>query len=995
MTTLSKFDALKLKFQESQLRLTHEAEAEAKRRAEHEAEERKSAESKRKTTPAASKPAVPEVPKGSESKGDTKSQTTAPGSQTVKKLGFKMPESTFMAPPAPPESPGPVKGKDYGETVPHRVSLSDIINKKYRTSTEKKSDAKAAVKVPPLPTVPPVPPQMSTEDAASALRTMKGVKLLKSMRVPKGMPMPTQKAWSEDAHYTYKMMFGKRGKDRQAWVAFFSQPAALLPENKEFFDTILKEEQTIFPSGGSMRGLINRMKDGFSAPRPATILVSNEEMFEVCKRFYADPDLVWDFRGKLWSDPSLSVPINDESAYGMPYLGPDPSDRSKDAHFEDLLKNCQKVWDGLEATLPATLEKFVGVKSGPWRPLMTTLLKNKSAVYDVVEEQKKTRPYYVMPAHLALLFSQLCHGVMAGVRSELDLLAEGSEAAGTSCAFKMSWFYGGADKLLNWVANAKYAALSYCDDNYWRLVVFINGVETVFIAAPDVKHMDMSLGPHWGAVVSRWFNMFYQDKLDTKWQILLDLGIYMSFTTPAMVDGLVVAEFGQGLSSGTPFTHVVDQVASAVAHVKVVPMLETLSGKEYKDAATAAADMRDLMAMIKAMLAKDLGLHLKDGTTDFVRVAEREKGKDWTFILSEVGQKNPWPPFLGCQLAMSHEGPVPVLEEKKLVHSLLNPVFSDSPGSKMARAYGIGLAACFYPRIFAACGSIWAASKAQGFNPNRVSVEMPGTGEDSELPLEAQPYNFKKSEQGDYLYTDDGEPIVESVRDFPPAEVFQRYYFPKEGKEEAVVTQLTAGTEPAKYESKSDRWADSGLLGEAVETKMVESAAGPVAAATVSQRVSVVSDTAKNVKESMQYQPNYERRKEKQRKHQLMLTQKLALKNQTIMSREGGGPKVRRANVLKEAYKAAGVGELVDLAAEQAEADVRDTIQQFQRVEEELDAENQDMDEEQTELWAQRMEFQMEQAEYNLGKETAVARADRAAKDKAKRPKLKWDIDPG
>lgn len=201
--------------------------------------------------------------------------------------------------------------------------------------------------------------------------------------------------------------------------------------------------------------------------------ISESQMLKELKKLLPTDDLTGDFPGLSITIEEMldSLEVNPRSEAGFPYV------RSK----------LQAASDIVNVVLPVVVEAIKTGKipqlsrSDP--ELFLSTLKNKLDRYDVEKLGEKTRPYFSIPSHFAMLFSYLCQNFCTTLQTA-DKNPESMNFYGFSAA------HGGYNRLVQWARTCPPRATRagcYGDDTK---IIHKTDDGRILVIDPDFTQMD-------------------------------------------------------------------------------------------------------------------------------------------------------------------------------------------------------------------------------------------------------------------------------------------------------------------------------------------------------------------------------------------------------------------------------------------------------------------------------------------------------------------------
>ena len=571
-----------------------------------------------------------------------------------------------------------------------------------RAIEKKRAKAKAGGKTSaddciPMPSYEP-PPNLKV--LGSKMEEVDIIMTLKKMQPYGVTPLQSVQRHTSDPHYkkgggasnlfTYAPTYTNFGKDLDMFSSIGQLPIHLFDsETINRAREALKQTNKWIMTNAPQRGLMNRVVEGLSRPKPP--FKPDDYLAYVLEMFPLNPALLRDLRGKGITDMKW-LRIDQKSGSGVPMC------RAKvGATYNDMPGIMERSAAILSAIADGTIAKWAAENEA----LNVVLLRNKMDKYLLDEVQKKIRPYYSFPAHWNILFQVIWQPIAEASIMWLD------DPSGKSInAHGFSWNRGGADRIIDWIKTRPpgFHAAAYSDDMIW---VIVTNDGKRYVLLPDFKMMDMSLGGAFGRLTYMWLELVMAAFWDKTWKAVGELGCRRAFEAVIAIAMALLYLIRGGLKSGIAGTPEFDQVASCA-------YIGRLKAKYFSTIPSDKADVEARLAKGVEEGRKFLGLEIKAET---LTMHEFVEGEDY-----------PWLIFLGHGIRKFEANGatyyVPVRPYDKIVLSLVSPKGTYTKDgiarvrALMQRSVGIMVGGgWFYPELYFAAARLYNVWAAKGVTP--------------------------------------------------------------------------------------------------------------------------------------------------------------------------------------------------------------------------------------------------------------------------------------
>lgn len=515
------------------------------------------------------------------------------------------------------------------------------------------------------------------------------------------------------AHNPNQYSFGTARADASAYTAMLylvaqsSTPEEMKKEMKQFIEF----SNTEYYGGGTLAGLMNRLKQRLVRHRPLATFVSptpaniQEEVSKIKSVLKFDVSKIKSLVGK--TPDRVGIKINAKAAAGSPFLDPScPIKRVEVAVANQALLLFSKAQEGYKS-----LRKYLAER----REFLLVQLKNKRERMARTSYHSKVRPYYVYPGAIRLLYTCVVDCVYAPLLLRFDQDPDSSSALG------FSWASGGAGKMVSWFYHHQgpgVYAIIYGDD-IW--ILFVNKDFRCLVAV-DLSSLDMTIGPDTIRYHHELYYPMIKSSLDPAWSVINIQYLSNTVESEVLVYKNAVFHKVTGLNSGVNGTTIIDITAAArvVGHVRdlfqATPVSDLASTKKFMDVASKSVKSK----MGFEMKVDDMIYDVLPPRSSFVSTEGRFLGmrivsRDY----SVAGEKKqfflPEPNFNGLASTLVH------FEVTGVDRHNLAAV----GGVKMVRMFGILVSGGWLSKtLFAVVQRMWDEAVRQGWSPFNISTEM-------------------------------------------------------------------------------------------------------------------------------------------------------------------------------------------------------------------------------------------------------------------------------
>lgn len=361
-------------------------------------------------------------------------------------------------------------------------------------------------------------------------------------------------------------------------------------------------------ASGTEPGLLKRLREGLSCVnRDKKLPVWHVEEMMAGMTFKGERTLL---HSKV---TSLTYSPNGKANYGLPY-----PDSTKEERKRELLV---KAVDWLIAFRDTEVAKKKMTDS-PWD--CGFIIKNKFELMEVAKLESKVRPYFVPPAHLSLLFSQIFDLVHSGTQTFLE-----DPKSMTMCGF--SWAHGGARKLVEHLFGVKPGTctmFNFSDDIH---ICFRTTDGRLYLFCPDSSFHDMSMRASDAPPLYLMLSAFLRGRLDSTWQNVLRAGVFMALQGPVLFDHSVVFWVKRGMRSGIPGTSRLGSMFAENGMYHTKHLFEGLATFGEAVETNVLKEFRRLML--------ECGMHVKDTSMVIREIIPSTNPEAWsTLPLPILGQ---------------------------------------------------------------------------------------------------------------------------------------------------------------------------------------------------------------------------------------------------------------------------------------------------------------------------------------------------------------------
>jgi hypothetical protein len=516
-------------------------------------------------------------------------------------------------------------------------------------------------------------------------------------------------------------------------------------KDQKKFESAIKHSWNIICTNGGLRGVVTRLYNGMPKVRP--YVKPKESLMDFLGEhtvlsFDELPDKI------DWKETLEFMQINPKSDAGFPFVLTDPNAKSDGQNVLKAVELAKKYCNMLEddnENLTKTLQYF---REHPEESYF--MLKRKSERITRLKYEVKIRPYFVPPLALKILFKTVTDIIS-------DSLLNYQEDPDSVSAYKTSWFYGGADKLMKHLFASPIAksqeseefimtSVCYGDDSIFSFVY----PDGSFVAlAPDVNHMDMTNSSDFGVILRTLCRQYYASKHGKdppKWftQILAYL-TSKAFATDCHMFGPYCMLIQWSLKSGVPLTTILDIICSTYIHGVVRQVAEnTIGSCSGIGDPTFSKNKESFLKIIQKRCEEEVSITFKEGTLEMFECKNYEELTE--FPLPFLGFKMVYDGFMfsSAKGDVMVEGWLPIpADMNDRISSFVTParrVGGDNEYSyTMERIYGLVLAGVWYDvDFYEMFKEVYDKYYEKGYRPDQLS-DMPDVLEDGEELVSLHP----------------------------------------------------------------------------------------------------------------------------------------------------------------------------------------------------------------------------------------------------------------
>lgn len=611
----------------------------------------------------------------------------------------------------------------------NRVRFGDLNKEVKSDGGEAAADIPKAI--PPLATPELKVESMTDREVQQTLKPLVGAGIIKDLAA---IPRVISQNYRKEAHlmtgktFTNHQSWGSIRADKTAYVSLFhaanthlTKPLRDLQGGKltegQVGAFLVKAQQTCdkyFVGGNTPKALFERFLSGLGKfknksgltikppnhPRCSSSAELKAALTDTLEHLSVVTENLPDLSTKTLLELLEDVTINRQAHPGVPF-GPGASKGvvSQDA----ALKEAQMVLEGLNSGNPGQW-----IADHPWCFLL--LMKNKAEMAEVVDWNKKCRPYFIYPYG----FQLLCSVVFQPLQKCLENF---SVTTNEYCwnALGFSWI-GGAQKLVKWIERIDpqwASALIYADDHLIKLWT----KDKVIVAPFDIKSMDMSLSHRWEIYIAQYVVQCFGAKRLGPFLNVVRAWAKLMFTNNVLIKGGLAIQKNEGAASGT----VAVSIAETIILTKEISDVTRLY-KEYITKTKPDATPQEALSFWKTTF-ESRGYQLKDLGASEYQVFDR---KDGQVVVPSFTKPSSFS-FLGARIQEMKTSsgkvvfPVPV-DPMKCVASYVRPSVQYKAGMDdgkvMARCLGLAVSGGFlHPVLFKALQTRWNKMRDQGVIP--------------------------------------------------------------------------------------------------------------------------------------------------------------------------------------------------------------------------------------------------------------------------------------
>lgn len=434
---------------------------------------------------------------------------------------------------------------------------------------------------------------------------------------------------------------------------------------------------------GTEKGLITRLKAGLSAVDRDTPL----------KTWYFDDfkkSMVYSGNATLLSSSMESITYSPQARadYGLPYPG------KKKGEMTTEMVILAADWLRRFKDKDAVMKEF-----GQRQEEVTMMIKNKAELIKLKDFHTKVRPYYVVPAHLGLLYSNVFELINLGRKTFLD-----DPDSLTMCGF--SWAHGGAKRLIEKVqslAPGEALFFNYSDDIH----CFFRDLDgKVFMFCPDARFLDMSLRRCDFNPIYQILSVYLKGRLDSTWENVLRTNVFHAMFGGVLFDHGLCFNQTRGMRSGVPGTSVIGGifVENGIHHTKhLFRSIPKASEAEIKERLSKfVIGMRECGMVIKdeTLVVREVCVkppsESKENVVYELPLPVLGQYVRYTFTKTgSVGVAYPRPDYMKILVSLSRPGDVPSEVKDKFLYFLARTMgLAVSGGWSHPQVYSI-LKQCF------------------------------------------------------------------------------------------------------------------------------------------------------------------------------------------------------------------------------------------------------------------------------------------------------------
>jgi len=499
---------------------------------------------------------------------------------------------------------------------------------------------------------------------------------------------------------------------------FIGGDGLTMAKMREYNTDLFNHIQPYRACTGSAAGVMNRMKSAFEDYKPVKFSLADvEETLSIFDYEYT-PSLKERINALFDAEHAAQIPMPEmdmETSTGLFYQerSDDKSTTAsntvpkKDIDLDVMIRDAQSILEALTAGKKSFSQLLAK------KPAMFALnLRSKEEVIEMEKASTKSRPYFAISYPLNFLASSIFQLIQEGIKlfnRDLD--------SPSASAYKFTYMLddeikmNGGESILAWIHKTKEGvarSICYGDDS---LFSWKRG-KKVYYSAPDISHLDMSLGPHFARTVNAHITNFFikggisVSTYNKSW-VKRFVDFYSSFCFHHLVlgPGNIIFDKDKGFASGLPGTTIIDMFCMSHFHVGV---RKNLNLKMDHDAAMlAAANTCGFKIKPETLIFKEFDIHSGETSLPFLGATIQR----YTYDL---------PPYVtAC---------VPLYDKHKLARSL---VYSTTMVSKaerqilqIARLLGLSLVTFNQKDLFTiVCATI--SSSQAGFKQLKLDPLLP------------------------------------------------------------------------------------------------------------------------------------------------------------------------------------------------------------------------------------------------------------------------------
>lgn len=349
---------------------------------------------------------------------------------------------------------------------------------------------------------------------------------------------------------------------------------------REYDLNMYNEMQNYIGTTGSLAGTLKRMESAFKEFTPVKYNAQDiREALQIFDYNYT-PEIKEKIRTLVESDHLSSWPVPEmdlDTSAGLYFNKSSGMNENvayditpkKDIPIEVIIREGNDI---LEALAQNTIKDLMNRKPA----LFTLSLRSKEQVILRTEAGEKARPYYSTSYPINYLASSVFQVLQEAMVGFWDRKAQYTNASAYKFSFMIMDDIGksGCEALVDWVSHTRNPhSIMFGDDSYFAW----QDREGIKYAAPDMSHLDMSLGTHCSNLIFEHIKHFFLNSnaiTPSDWE-KSHVKQFIQFYTRFIFDHLVLGPYGvlfhktKGFSSGLPGVTLIDMFAMSVFHVKM------------------------------------------------------------------------------------------------------------------------------------------------------------------------------------------------------------------------------------------------------------------------------------------------------------------------------------------------------------------------------------------------------------------------------------------